>query len=171
MMGGATLHVDDSCLDCGLIGEASGLLFASYDHILLGLRWPPGGVNQRYDYCVAIEGSVLSTETINHHIDGDSVNGNKSPVTIVWVDSEKSFKEFPFLDPLLDLLLNLQVLFEVDSFLIPLMTFATLVPRSIFGALFGIFLGIIARRFTAFRYQETLTFGGPPSACFSGLLE
>ena len=173
MVGGATLHIDDSCLDRGLIGEASwlrGLLFASYDHILLGLRWPPGGVNQRYDYCIAIEGSVLSTETINHHIDGDSVNGNKSPVTIVWVDSEKSFKKFPLLDPLLDLLLNLQVLFEVDSFLLPLLTFATLVPRSIFSALFGVFLGIIARRFTAFRYQETLTFGGPPSACFSGLL-
>jgi hypothetical protein len=57
MVGGATLHIDDSCLDGGLIGEASwlrGLLFASYDHILLGLRWPPGGVNQRYDYCIAI---------------------------------------------------------------------------------------------------------------------
>jgi hypothetical protein len=104
----------------------------------------------------------LSTETINHHIDGDSVNGNKSPVTIVWVDSEKSFKEFPLLDPLLDLLLNLQVLFEVDSFLMTLV---------IFGALFGVFLGIIARRFTAFRDQETLTFACTPSACFSGLLQ
>jgi hypothetical protein len=170
MVGGATLHVDDSCLDCGLIGEASwlrGLLFASYDHILLGLRWPPGGVNQRYDYCVAIEGSVLSTETINHHIDGDSVNGNKSPVTIVWVDSEKSFKKFPLLDPLLDLLLNLQVLFEVDSFL---MTFATFVPRSIFSALFGVFLGIIARRLPALINQEALTFACTHSASFSGLL-
>ena len=156
MVGGATLHIDNSCLDCGLIGEASwvrGLLFASYDNVWLGLRWPPGGVNQRYDYCIAIEGSVLSTETINHHIDGDSFNGNKSPVTIVRVDSEKSFKEFSLLDPLLDLLLNLQVLFEVDSFLIPLLTFATLVPRGIFGALFGIFLGIIARCFTALRNQ------------------
>jgi hypothetical protein len=174
MMGGATLHVDDSCLDGGLIGETSwlrGLLFASYDHILLlGLGWPSGGVNQRYDYCVAIEGPVLSTETINHHIDGDSVNGNKSPVTIVRVDSEKSFKEFPLLDPLLDLLLNLQVLFEVDSFLIPLMTFATLVPRSIFGALFGIFLGIIAGSLPALINQEALTFACTPSACFSGLL-
>ena len=160
MVGGATLHIDDSCLDGGLIGEASWLLFASYDHILLGLRWPPGGFNQRYDYCVAIEGSVLSTETINHHIDGDSVNGNKSPVTIVRVDSEKSFKEFPLLDPLLDLLLNLQVLFEVDSFL------ATL---GIFGALFGVFLGIIARCLTAFRDQEALTFACTPSASFSGL--
>ena len=140
MVGGATLHIDDSCLDGGLIGEASGLLFASYDHILLGLRWPPGGVNQRYDYCVAIEGSVLSTETINHHIDGDTVNGNKSPVTIVRVNSEKSFKEFPLLDPLLDLLLNLQVLFEVDSFLIPLMTFAAFASRCIFAPFLAFFL-------------------------------
>jgi hypothetical protein len=104
----------------------------------------------------------LSAETINHHIDGDSVNGNKSPVTIVRVDSEKSFKEFSLLDPLLDLLLNLQVLFEVDSFL------ATLV---IFGALFGIFLGIIARCLPALRDQEALTFACTPSASFSGLLQ
>jgi hypothetical protein len=57
MMGGATLLIDNSCLDCRLIGEASwlrGLLFASYDHVLLGLRWSPRGVNQRYDYCIAI---------------------------------------------------------------------------------------------------------------------
>lgn len=53
------------------------------------------------------------------------------------------------MDPLLDLLLYLQVLFEVDSFPIPLMIFAALVPRGIFGALFGVFLGIIARCFTA----------------------
>jgi hypothetical protein len=74
------------------------------------------------------------------------------------------------LDPLLDLLLNKQVLFEVHSFLISLVIFVTLVLRSILGTLFGIFLGIIARCLSALGNQEALTFGGTSTACFGGLL-
>ena len=50
------------------------------------------------------------------------------------------------------------------------MMFVTLVLRSIFGTLFGSFLGIIARSLTALRNQETLSFGGTSTACFGGLL-
>ena len=74
------------------------------------------------------------------------------------------------MDTLLDLLLNKQVLFEVHSFLIPLMIFATLVLGSILGTIFGIFLGIIARCLTALGNQEALTFGGTSAARFGGLL-
>jgi hypothetical protein len=50
------------------------------------------------------------------------------------------------------------------------MIFATLVLGSIFGTLFGIFLGIIARSLTALGNQEALIFGGTSTACFGGLL-
>lgn len=74
------------------------------------------------------------------------------------------------MDPLLNLLFNKQILFEVDSFLLSLLMLITLVLRGILGTLFGSLLGLISRSLTALRNQKTLCFGGTPAACFGGLL-
>jgi hypothetical protein len=112
------LSIDDSLFDSCLVGETLQFLsFAAYYNIRSCQRWPSVWMQQLDKNSVTIKSSILAAKTINHDVYLNALYGDKSSVPVVRVDSDISFEEPSISNTLFDLLFNLKIFLEVDSFL------------------------------------------------------
>jgi hypothetical protein len=80
-------------------------------------RRPLGWVEELDNDRVSIKGSVLGSNAIDHNIDLESINCHKRPIPIVRVYPDYPLEILSAIKPLLDLLLDLNILLEIDPLL------------------------------------------------------